>query len=133
MILSGLLVALAAAGKSGQCLKRIGGIICGPACEADGVESPKDEVAQQTRIWLRCQDACTLGIRDKLGPPGHIGLSQFSSGDAGRITGKGGSEYGDRVVAQLVHRGGMRADGSTEPRRGIGMIWNRGQSRVETR
>lgn len=68
--LSDLLVALTTTGKSQQRLKRIRRVVRRSACEADGVERSKDEVAQQTGIRFRRQNACTLGIRDKLGPPG---------------------------------------------------------------
>src|SRR6185312_8167674 len=127
----GWFVASPSLGKSQQSLQRIRRVVGGPAGEADGIERSENEVAQQARIGLAGQNAFALCIGDKLGPPGHIGPPQLTSGGTRRITGKGGGEYGDRVVAQLVHRGGMRVDGCTEPRCSIGMIWNRGQGPVE--
>src|ERR1035441_5827818 len=86
------------AGKSQQRLKRIRRVVRGTAREADGVEGSKDEVAQQASIRLRGQNACALCIPDKLGPARHIAAPQFARGGTCRITGKGGGEYGDRVV-----------------------------------
>ena len=129
--LSGSFVAWSTFGESKQRLKRSRGVFGRSSREAYGVEGSKDQVPQQTRIGFRSENACALGIRDKLGPPGHIGLPQFSSDGTRRITWKGGGEHSDRVVAQLVHGGGVCADGSTEPRRGIAMVGNRGQRCVE--
>ena len=129
--LSGSYVTSSSLGEPEQRLKRIRRVIRGTARKADGVEGSKDEVAQQASIRLRGQNACTLCIPDKLGPSGHIAAPQFARGGTCRITGKIGGKDGDRIVAQLVYRSGMRADRSTEPRGGIGLIGNSGQSRVE--
>jgi hypothetical protein len=115
--LSGLFVASLIRGQPEQRPKRIRGVTRRSTSETDGIERSKNQVAQQARIRFTSQNACTLCIPDKLGPPGHIAAPQSARGCTGRITGKGRGEYGDVVVAQFMHGGGMR-----EPRRSIGSI-----------
>jgi len=105
--LSGSLVASLSLGKSQQRLQRICRAVEGAAGEADGIERSENEVAQQAWIRLSGQNAFALCIPDKLGSPGHMAPPQFARCGTCRITGKSGGEHGDRVVAQLVYRGGL--------------------------
>ena len=117
--------------KSQQRLERVCNIVRGPACEAHGIKRPKDEVSQQARIRLTRKNAGALRIRDKLRPSRNVCSPEFADNSTRRIIGKGGCKHGDRVVTQLMYRGGVSTDSSSESRGCIGMIWNRSQSRIE--
>jgi hypothetical protein len=62
--LSGLFVASWILDQSEQRPQRIRGVTRGSTSEADGIERPKNEVAQQARIRFTGQNACTLCIPD---------------------------------------------------------------------